>query len=278
MTVLVALGDSITVGMGDPVPGTRAWRGWAALLAEGFGPDAHFHNLAEIGAQSHTLAARQLPTALELRPTLAAVIVGVNDTLRGSFQIARTGATLSSSIRELRAVGAQVLTCSLPDPGRMLRLPKALAHQLARRIRAVNAVTVELAGLYDTVHFDAANLDELYDRRMWSVDRLHPSEAGHRLLARAFADLLVKRGIEVPALPALEPSNPPPTRGASVRWMATKGTKWVFDRSTDLVPSLLGLCVTQWWYNTRGNATYLDERLDAQVAATLKALREETAG
>jgi len=74
-----------------------------------------------------------------------------------------------------------------------LRLPKALARQLARRIRAVNAVTVELAGLYDTVHFDAANLDELYDRRMWSVDRLHPSEAGHRLLARAFADLLVKQ-------------------------------------------------------------------------------------
>ena len=32
MTVFAALGDSITVGMGDPVP-AGGWRGWAALLA-----------------------------------------------------------------------------------------------------------------------------------------------------------------------------------------------------------------------------------------------------
>ena len=31
MTTFVALGDSITVGMGDPAPG-GGWRGWAALL------------------------------------------------------------------------------------------------------------------------------------------------------------------------------------------------------------------------------------------------------
>ena len=32
MTTFVALGDSITVGMGDPAP-EGGWRGWAALLA-----------------------------------------------------------------------------------------------------------------------------------------------------------------------------------------------------------------------------------------------------
>jgi len=275
MTRFVAVGDSITVGMGDPIPGSRGFRGWAALLAEGLGPGVELHNFAELGAQSHTLAARQLPAAMELRPDIAAVIVGVNDTLRGSFHIGRSGAALSHVVRELRSVGAQVLTASLPDPGRMLRLPRSLATQLARRIRAVNAVSAEIATLYDTVHFDAASLEVLYDRRMWSVDRLHPSEAGHRLLARAFAELLARRGLDVPAPPSLEPTNPPPTKGASVRWMATKGTKWVFDRSTDLVPSLLGLCLTQWWLSARGNASRLDERIDGQVAATLKALREE---
>ena len=34
MTTFAALGDSITLGIGDPAPG-RTWRGWAALLAEG---------------------------------------------------------------------------------------------------------------------------------------------------------------------------------------------------------------------------------------------------
>ena len=37
MTTFVALGDSFTLGIGDPVcrPGGWDWRGWAALLAEG---------------------------------------------------------------------------------------------------------------------------------------------------------------------------------------------------------------------------------------------------
>jgi lysophospholipase L1-like esterase len=288
MVRFVALGDSITVGLGDAVPdrarlgvstavagSSHEWRGWATLLAEAFGPAVEYHNLAELGAQSHTLAARQLPVALALRPTVAAVVVGVNDTLRGSFHIGRTGAALSRTIRELRAVDAHVLTCSLPDPGRMLRLPKALARQLARRIRAVNAVTAELAVLHDTVHFDACVLDQLYERRMWSVDRLHPSEAGHRLLARSFADLLAHRGVAVAQPPSLVPTSPPPTRAASVKWMATKGTKWVKDRSTDLVPTLLALCAKEWWYTTVGRVNVLDELLAVQVARTLKALREE---
>ena len=47
MTTFVALGDSITAGMGDPVPG--GWRGWAALLA-GTLPQPELHNLATLGA------------------------------------------------------------------------------------------------------------------------------------------------------------------------------------------------------------------------------------
>jgi lysophospholipase L1-like esterase len=276
MVRFVALGDSITVGLGDPMP-ERTWRGWAALLAESLGPPGtvEFHNLAELGAQSHTLADSQLPAAVDLKPTVAAVIVGVNDTLRGSFHIGRTGAALNRTVRELRATGAIVLTCVLPDPGRMLRLPKALARQLGRRIRAVNAITHEIAALHGTVHFDACSRPEIYDRRMWSVDRLHPSEAGHRMLARAFADLLVQHGFAVHSLPSPVPTNPPPKPSESVKWMATKGAKWVLDRSTDLVPTLLAMCVVEWWHHAMGLASRVDLRLTEDVARTLGLLREE---
>lgn len=43
----VALGDSLTEGVGDPVGG--AWRGWAELLSTGLTPDGtpvEFHNFA----------------------------------------------------------------------------------------------------------------------------------------------------------------------------------------------------------------------------------------
>ena len=278
MVRFVALGDSITVGLGDPKP-RHTWRGWAALLAESLGPPGtvEFHNLAELGAQSHTLASSQLPAAVDLKPTIAAVIVGVNDTLRGSFHIGRTGAALNRTVRELRGTGAIVLTCVLPDPGRMLRLPNALARQLGRRIRAVNAVIEEIAALNDTVHFDACSQAEIYDRRMWSVDRLHPSEAGHRMLARAFAELLVQREFPVHSLPSPVPTNPPPKASESIRWMATKGTKWVLDRSTDLVPTLLAMCVVEWWHRGLGLASRVDLRLTEDVVRTLGLLREELA-
>jgi lysophospholipase L1-like esterase len=91
VTTFVALGDSTTLGIGDPVPG-GGWRGWAAILAAGLG--AGFHNLAAAGALSADVAGGQLPAALELRPDVAAVLVGVNDTLRSTFCAGRTADAL----------------------------------------------------------------------------------------------------------------------------------------------------------------------------------------
>src|SRR5215813_3497229 len=144
----VALGDSMTLGMGDPMrDGT--WRGWAAILAEALGAD--LCNLAASGAQTSDVAREQLPRALELRPDLAAVVVGVNDTLRHSFNATRVGMALAHTVGALRAAGATVLTMRLPDPGRMFGLPPALARPLARRIRAVNAVADAVSTRFGTV-------------------------------------------------------------------------------------------------------------------------------
>jgi lysophospholipase L1-like esterase len=262
----VALGDSITVGMGDPV-GDGTWRGWAAILAPALGAD--LVNLAVSGALSSDVEREQLPRALELRPDLAAVVVGVNDTLRRGFDATRVGASLAHTVGALTAAGAAVLTMRLPDPGRMFGLPGALARPLARRIRAVNALTDRIAARFSTVHFDAVGHPDTYDRRMWSVDRLHPSERGHRLVAYSYAGLL---GVPPEGRPALEPSSAPPTRRAQVGWLATKGTRWLVDRSRDLVPYLVGMAVAEWWYGLRGRADRLDAAAARETALALRAL------
>ena len=248
MTTFAALGDSITLGIGDPVrkPGGRgrAWRGWAALLAEGM-HDPSLHILASPGARIVDVERDQLPSALRLRPDVAGFVVGVNDTLRSSFDPAVIAAAAAHTVGALRAAGAEVLTMRLPDPGRMLRLPGSLARPLARRMQEVNAIMDVIAARFGTLHYDAAGDDVVYDQRMWAVDRLHPSERGHRLIACRYHDALAAAGVPTGQRPDSEPSNPPPSRMAQFGWMATKGTAWVVRRSTDLVPGLLALAVRE---------------------------------
>jgi lysophospholipase L1-like esterase len=259
MTRFVALGDSITLGIGDPIrlepppgrpggrpqKGKRSWRGWAVLLSESL-PEPDLHIVAGNGACWADLERDQLPTALQLRPDVASVVIGVNDTLRPNFDPDRIGKSAAHVVGALRASGAEVLTMRLPDPGRMLGVPGLLARPLARRAHAVNQVMDDVAERFGTLHFDAAGDAEVFNPEMWAVDRLHPSERGHRLIARRFHALLAAAGHPVAAAPGAEPLNEPPTRAEQLAWMATKGTAWVARRSTDLVPSLLAMAYAEW--------------------------------
>lgn len=270
----VALGDSLTEGLGDPVPG-GGWRGWAALLAGALGErpgGVELVNLARSGALAAELAERQLPMARALGPRFASLVVGANDTLRAAFAIERVALALDRAHGALSADGAVVLTACLPDPGRMLGLPAPLARPLARRMRAVNTVVHAVSARYQGVHLHLAEHPWVAERACWSVDRLHPSERGHRLLARGFHAALAAAGLPVGPPPALTLDGPPPTRAGSARWMATRGTRWVADRCTDLLPGLLGLALQECRHGAAGAGRLLDAAADQATRTALAAL------
>ncbi|MEU9115555.1 SGNH/GDSL hydrolase family protein [Streptomyces sp. NPDC048483] len=270
----VALGDSLTEGLGDPVPG-GGWRGWAVLLAEALGArpgSVPLVNLARSGALAADVAERQLPAARKLAPRYASLVVGANDTLRAAFAIERVAAALDLTHRTLSADGTVVLTACLPDPGRMLGLPGPLARPLARRMRAVNTVVHAVSDRYDGIHLHLADHSWVIDRTSWSVDRLHPSERGHRLLARGFHTALAAAGDPVGPPPALTLDGPPPTRTGSAWWMATRGTRWVVDRCTDLLPGLLALAVRECRHGLAGSGRLLDTTAERATCAAVAAL------
>jgi hypothetical protein len=153
MTTFAALGDSITLGVGDPAPG-GGWRGWATLLAQGMS-DGRLVNLAANGARAADVERLQLPRALELRPDVASVIVGINDALRAGFNAARIQAALAHVAGSLSAAGAVVLTMRLPDvlrarPGaaaaRGTAGRTALLHHLLPSRRGVRRRALHLRG------------------------------------------------------------------------------------------------------------------------------------
>ncbi|WP_324788558.1 SGNH/GDSL hydrolase family protein [Streptomyces sp. H51] len=267
----VALGDSLTEGVGDPVGG--GWRGWAALLADGLAEDGvAFTNLAVSGALTREVLQRQTPAGLALRPDVVSVVVGVNDTLRHTFDIRAVAGRLDEVYAAFTGRGAVLLTACLPDPGAMLGLPGALARPLARRQRAVNRVVHALSDRYGAVHLHACEGAWLTDRAMWSVDRLHPGERGHRALAVRFHALLAEAGLATGAAPSAEPESPAPSRAANLRWLATSGTGWVARRCTDLLPQLLRLAADETRHRARGTGARLDARASAAVSAALSAL------
>lgn len=254
----------------------EAWRGWAALLVAGLsdGQDTsvEFTNLAVSGAQTRDVLERQTPAALALRPDVVSVVIGVNDTLRCTFDIHAVAARLDRVYAAFRAQDAVLLTACLPDPGAMLGLPGSLARPLARRQRAVNSVVHALSERHGAVHLHAAEGAWLTDRAMWSADRLHPGERGHRQLALRFHALLEREGIATGNAPSAEPEFRAPTRSASLWWLATAGTGWVARRCTDLLPQLLTLAAAEVRHRARGTSARLDLSASHAVASALAAL------
>ncbi|CAN5616985.1 SGNH/GDSL hydrolase family protein [soil metagenome] len=188
-TRFVALGDSQTEGLNDLWPdGTP--RGWADRLAERLtvttSPDLQYANLAVRRCRARHARDVQLPRALELRPDLASVAIGMNDLLRHDFDLASTLADIETTIVALQDAGTHVVSMTSPDIAKMVPAMGWLAGRqrtFHERLRALHerldVPTLELAGL----SMAAA-------RDLWSHDRIHGSAEGHRRVADGMAHLL----------------------------------------------------------------------------------------
>ena len=116
---------------------------------------------------------------------------------------------------------------------------------LHRRIAEVNAAIDLVTSCYAARCLDLHTMPGAYDLASWSVDRLHPSELGHRLLARGFADLLAGE-YAVPFPVELTCSGG--RRSTVVQhaaWLAVRGLPWLWRRGRDLLPYGVDLLVRE---------------------------------
>lgn len=236
--VLAVLGDSVGVGIGDPAVG-GGWRGFAPILADALG-GARLTNLAVSGSRIGGVLERQLPAALEARPDVVVLLVGMNDTMRSDFDPVRLHADLDHVVGTLVAAGAMVVTARYHDHHRVFRLPGPLRRALAARIAALNDIVEAVGRRHRIAVVDLAQLPGIYQPSAWAVDRLHPSELGHRLLARAIAARIAAAGRPVPGEVSLEcAGGRMPGRLARWGWLVFKGLPWLVRRGHDLVPYAL---------------------------------------
>jgi len=208
-TRYVAVGDSLSEGLGDPLPAGRT-RGWANLLAQHLrtrDPDLTFANLAVRGHLTHHALRHQAHRALALEPDLVSAFVGGNDVLlRRSFDPARYADELAELVTPFTGRSTTVVLSTLPDLAACSPLLPPLRGALRDRVVAANAVVRDLAHQLGTVLLDAWADPRTRRHGMWSVDRIHPSADGHRLIAQSVAELL---GVPMPEAEREPPSASP---------------------------------------------------------------------
>ncbi|WP_343035731.1 SGNH/GDSL hydrolase family protein [Isoptericola sediminis] len=191
----VAIGDSFSEGLWDPYPyddGTRApagtettavQRGWtdrlADHLAERRGDEVlEYANLAIRGKKLRQIVEEQVPVALEMQPDLVSLVGGGNDILRAQADLDALAATLEAAVARLRASGADVLM------GTGFRSGGTLSF-IRGRVGQYNATIWSIARRHGAYVLDNWGLRSVYDLRMWSDDRIHLTDEGHRRVANA---------------------------------------------------------------------------------------------
>lgn len=237
---VVSLGDSTSCGEGVGLSVDPALT-WPARLAAAL-PGGELLPLATAGARVRDVRARQLDAAVEARPHLATLLIGLNDVSRGGFCPDAVGADLRAVVHELRLCGATLLIGRLHDPCRHLPLPPSLCAAVRRRVAVVNAAVDAAAaaasrdGAGGDVHvLDLARMPALRLRRAWAVDRVHPHGEAHGLIAAEAARVLTGAGLPVDRVHAAGLPQHAPGVAQEVWWTARHGLPWLAAHARDVV-------------------------------------------
>jgi lysophospholipase L1-like esterase len=172
---VVALGDSITNGRGEPALGVHP-QSWAQWLAEAL--ELPFRKLAADGACAPDVLAEQVPR-LRGRFELGCLYVGVNDARRLDWDAAAYERDLRAIVAALGGHAERLLLCTVPhDLGRPRAAPKPA--QAGAILRAVGAEASAVV----------VNLDDLAGPPLVLPDAVHPTALGQlEIAARAAAAL-----------------------------------------------------------------------------------------
>jgi acyl-CoA thioesterase-1 len=167
--VIVALGDSLTAGLG-----VAADEAYPALLERRLRRAGFAYRVVNAGVSGDTSAGglRRLDWVLRSRPEIVIVALGANDGLRG-MPVEALGENLIAIVTRLQASGARVLLIGMrvpPNYGRAYAEAFAETFRRVARRTAAAFVPFLLEGVGGQPDLNQA-------------DGIHPNTAGHRAVA-----------------------------------------------------------------------------------------------
>lgn len=246
---IIAMGDSSVFGVGDhgnEIPSVGF--GWTGRIAHDLKAE-RFVNVAKNGARARHLPTNQLPAVIAYRPHMVLICIGTNDVLRGDFSPEEIRTCLETICKSAIEIGSLVVMLGLPDPIRTAPGPMALRRILSDRVIIINEILEEIASDGLAIVVPTWNSRIAHERRMWHVDRMHPSALGHQHIADS-----VRRHLSLPRRSARKiPTEVNVSKKFEMYWLITNGAKWFAKRSIDLVPALIWLMISENLRNRRSS-------------------------
>ena len=178
----VALGDSFTEGVGDhdaALPnGVRGWADRLAAVLSARDDSFTYANLAIRGRKLLPILAEQVEPALAMKPDLVTIYAGANDVLRPKVNIDGLVEAYDQALGRLVDSGAHLVVFTAYDPG-----GSPIFGALRGRFAIYNELVRQVAEKHGATLVDFWRLRDYRDDRMWDVDRMHMSSAGHQRMA-----------------------------------------------------------------------------------------------
>ncbi|MGI6603855.1 MAG: GDSL-type esterase/lipase family protein [bacterium] len=180
--IIVALGDSLTYGY--PFGPASSWVEEAATILK-----RPIVNRGINGETSFDLLSRVEEDALSLKPSCVVILIGSNDALFAGMRWSETEANLRALAEAVQGSGAQVvfgLPPAVDDPAAERRLQRQRAWLQDEAPRQH----------WELIDFYTPLVDPTTGeiREELTVDGLHPSKEGYRLMGQAAAGVLRRLG------------------------------------------------------------------------------------
>jgi len=191
--VIVALGDSLTAGLG-----VTPDEAWPALLEAQLRREGHDYRVVNAGVSGDTTAGglRRVDWVMRAQPEIVIVALGANDGLRGQ-SVEALRENLARIVERLRARNVRVLLAGM-------RVPPNYGESYGRRFAAVFPEVARRSGatLMPFLLEGVAAVPALNQG-----DGIHPNAEGHRVIARRIMAYLAPL-LEPPAPPRAAPASP----------------------------------------------------------------------
>ena len=175
-SVVVALGDSITQGVGASKD-----EAWPTLLARSSGWQVVN---AGVSGDTSAQALARLPELLQKhKPALVIVSIGGNDFLRRQPNSV-TRSNIDAILRTINSSGARAVLISIPKPNLSAALGILSDHELYEELAKTHKVSL-LSGAWS----------EVMKKNRWMSDQIHPNAQGYAEFAARLQKFLRKQGI-----------------------------------------------------------------------------------